>query len=152
MVFVVVAAILGILYLLRGMPFFNNIWIIISAAYGAFLILLGNLKNFFEGRDSGTIGDLEERLDELNKIQKDLIETLMAERTVFREKLSRLEREEASLDSKIKEKEKRLEEYYDLETWEKNRWREKPGEKQQDSIPGPIGKERPLEDFHYTDM
>lgn len=151
-VVIILAVIAGVIYLARGTAIGGSLWVMLSSAYAAFFIILSKLKNFFTGGDSPSIAELEDRHEDIKRIEKDLIDTLMKERQVFQERLARLEDEGASLDSRIAQQKEVLEDYADFDTWQANVWDEKTEEEKKALEEDTFGEEISLEDFRIPDV
>lgn len=145
---VLIAVVVGILYLLRNTKAFGNLWVLLSSLYGGAMIFFGKLKGFFTRSDSSIAG-LEQRLADVNRIEKELIDTLMKERQVFKEKLDRLEGEYAQINTKIQKQETVLEDYRDVETWEQNVWEKLTPAEQETLIEETHGRRTSIEDYAF---
>ncbi len=121
----IIATVVALIYLLRNSNLFGglfgNLWVGLSGLYGASMILLGKFKGIFGGSKGG-IQDLQNRLDEVNRIEKELIDTLMKDREIFKEKLAEVESKRIVVQEDIRRQEEELEDYQDYDTWEENIW------------------------------
>ena len=150
----VVGLIILIIYLFRNTVIGKTLWVVISAVYSAFFILTKKIKQLFTPEQSDDIESIKDRLSQTKTVEKELIDLLMKEREVLKERMDRLEKEGAGLDIAIKEQEKALEQYNDLETWEHQVWDNMSEQDQQTYADEVFGEEIPLEDFEfdYNDM
>ncbi|MCB0289425.1 MAG: hypothetical protein KDH97_04130 [Calditrichaeota bacterium] len=149
LVIIILLVIVGVIYLLRNTAAGKNLWVMLSSAYAAFLILLRKLKGFFLGGEPDSIAELQDRLDEVDRVEKELIDTLMKERQVFKDRLARLEGEGAQIDAQIAAQQAVLENYSDAERWEANVWQQMSPEAKEALTRDAVGRQGSLEDFYY---
>ncbi len=145
--FVIIAALLiGGVFLFK-----DQLFVALSSIWAGAMILLGKLRNLFGGSEETTIEGLQTRLDDARKIERELIETLMNERQIYRDKLAGLQQQGREIDEKIAAQEAVLEDYEDLETWTENVWEEWTPEQREAEIEATFGEEIDLfGEFGYT--
>lgn len=117
----VIVILVVIIFFLRDVPFFKNLWVGISALFSGLMILLAKAKGVFSG-DTSSTDEMKAELEKLRKVEKDLIDTLMKEREIYKEKIKRLEEEGRIIDQKITSKQKELENYQSYEYWKESMW------------------------------
>ena len=127
-VIVVVLVIAVLIYLFRGQ--IKNWWVALSAIYGGIISQFKKIKNFFSGSDE-EVDDLKKRLEESHKIETELIDTLMKERQVYKDKMQVLETQYNELDQQATQKRKELENYQTFDKWRENVYAEMPEEEKE---------------------
>ena len=124
LVIIILLVIVGVIYLLRNTAAGKNLWVMLSSAYAAFLILLRKLKGFFLGGEPDSIAELQDRL-------------------------ARLEGEGEQIDAEIAAQKAVLENYSDAKRWEANVWQQMSPEAQEALTREAVGRQGSLEDFYY---
>ena len=99
------------------------------------MIIVGKIKGMFSN-SGGAIDDLEERFDKSRKIEKELIDVLMAERKVFKDKIERLEGDYNRIDEQINQQDAVLTNYESQETWQSDVWENLTEDEQQNNHGG----------------
>ena len=141
----IAAVVVLVIYLLKDSKIlggaFGNLWVWLSGIYASVMILLGNFKGIFGGgKKRGSIRQLEDRLGEIRRIEKDLIDTLMAERAVFKDRISELESRRVHVQKQIDKQEHVLEtQYSNPDVWREEVWSRYTQEEQQQKIEDLIG-------------
>lgn len=149
---IILFVIIAILLIGGVFIFRDQLFVALSSIWAGSMILLGKLRNLFGGSDSPSINELQTQLDDTRKIEKELIETLMQERQVYRDKLQGLQQEGRAIDEKITAQQKVLEDYQDFETWEENVWEALTPEEQQAETRETFGQELSWDLIPYQDM
>jgi hypothetical protein len=137
LVIIIVVAVL--IYIFRNQV--KNWWVALSAIYGAFISQFQKIKDFFSGSDEEA-DDLKKRLEDSRKIENELIDVLMKERLVYRDKMAGLETWYKELDQQAVQKRKELENYQTFDKWRENVYSKMPAEEKEklsDEIFGAAG-------------
>ena len=138
------------LLLIGGVFIFRDqLFVALSSIWAGSMILLGKLRNLFGGADAPSIKELQTGLDDARKIEQDLINTLMAERKVYQEKLQRLQEEGREIEQQRTAQKEVLQDYQDFDTWEENVWDALSPEEQQAQIQETFGQELSWDEFAY---
>jgi hypothetical protein len=136
---VAIIVIAVLIYIFRNQ--IKNWWVALSAIYGALISQFPKIKNFFSDSDD-EVDSLKKRLEDSRKIENELIDVLMKERQVYRDKMAGLESEYKELDQQATQKRKELENYQTFDKWRENVYSKMPAEEKEklsDDIFGKVG-------------
>ena len=146
---VILFIVIGIALIGAAIYFREHIFVAISSVWAGAMILLGRLRSFFGGSTSERVEELESRLTDARRIERELIETLMQERIVFRQRLQDLEQQGADLDRRIAASRESLDRFETFETWEEGIWAERTPAEQQRQREAVFGEFGSLQDFEF---
>ena len=141
----------GALVWLSASGMLRELAVVLSSAYGAAMILFRKIGGFFSG-SSTTVRELEDEHREVQRLQQDLIATLMHDRQVYREKMTELGRQRQEIGARIAAQEAVVADYADFETWEENVWSPMSAEEQQAKIHEVLGPEVNSDEYDAPDI